>query len=129
MVEARAERRLAAIVAIDVAGYSRLMGVDEEGTLATLKAHRRELWTPKIEEHGGHVVGTAGDSILVEFASAVAAVLGPVIAGLVLGNYQLRRLQAAAVRAKTRVPCIRHAAEARPRSYHQTIRLSALPSH
>ncbi len=68
------ERRLAAILAADVVGYSRLIEADEAGTLAAMKAHRRELWTPKIETHGGRVVGTAGDSILVEFASAVAAV-------------------------------------------------------
>jgi adenylate cyclase len=68
------ERRLAAILAADVVGYSRLIEADEAGTLAAMKAQRRELWTPKIEEHGGRVVGTAGDSILVEFASAVAAV-------------------------------------------------------
>jgi class 3 adenylate cyclase len=51
MAEARVERRLAAILAADVAGYSRLMGVNEEGTLATLKAHRRELFDSKIAEH------------------------------------------------------------------------------
>jgi adenylate cyclase len=50
------------------------MEADEAATLATMKAHRQELWTPKVQEHGGRVVGTAGDSILVEFASAVAAV-------------------------------------------------------
>ena len=53
MAEARVERRLAAILAADVAGYSRLIGVNEEGTLATLKAHRRELFDPKIAEHRG----------------------------------------------------------------------------
>ncbi len=68
------ERRLAAILAADVVGYSRLIEADEAGTLTAMKAHRRELWTPKIEEHGGRVVGTAGDSILVEFGSAVGAV-------------------------------------------------------
>ncbi len=55
MVEARVERRLAAILAADVAGYSRLMGVDEEGTLAALKACRHELIDPKIAEHRGRV--------------------------------------------------------------------------
>ncbi len=55
------ERRLAAIVSIDIVGYSRLMGADEADTLARMKAHRRELWTPVIEKHGGRVVGTAGD--------------------------------------------------------------------
>lgn len=68
------ERRLAAILAADVVGYSRLMEADEAGTVAAMKSHRRDLWTPKIQEHGGRVVGTAGDSILVEFGSAVAAV-------------------------------------------------------
>ena len=74
MAEARAERRLAAILAADVAGYSRLMGVDEEGTLAALKAYRRELVDPKISEHRGRIVKTTGDGVLVEFASAVDAV-------------------------------------------------------
>ncbi len=70
----RVERRLAAIVAADVAGYSRLMGADEEGTLAQLKAHRLDLIDPKITEHRGHIVKTTGDGMLVEFASAVNAV-------------------------------------------------------
>jgi TolB-like protein/class 3 adenylate cyclase len=74
MAEARLERRLAAILAADVAGYSRLMGSDEEGTLVTLKAHRRELIDPKIAEHRGGIVKTTGDGALVEFASAVDAV-------------------------------------------------------
>ena len=74
MVEARIERRLAAILAADVAGYSRLMGLDEEGTLAALKAHRRELVDPQIAEHHGRIVKTTGDGALVEFASAVDAV-------------------------------------------------------
>ena len=74
MAEARVERRLAAILAVDVAGYSRLMGVDEEGTLATLKASRREIIDPKIVEHRGRIVKTTGDGALVEFASAVDAV-------------------------------------------------------
>jgi adenylate cyclase len=67
------ERRLVAILAADVAGYSRLMGVDEEGTLATLSAFR--LVTDRlISEHGGRICGTAGDSILAAFGSALAAV-------------------------------------------------------
>jgi len=74
MAGARVERRLAAILAVDVAGYSRLMGVDEEGTLAVLKAHRREVIDPKIAEHRGRIVKTTGDGALVEFASAVDAV-------------------------------------------------------
>jgi adenylate cyclase len=68
------ERRLAAILAADVAGYSRLMGADEEGTLERLKAHRRELVDPKIKEHRGRIVKTTGDGMLVEFPSVVDAV-------------------------------------------------------
>jgi adenylate cyclase len=67
-------RRLAAILAADVAGYSRLMGADEEGTHERLKAHRRELVDPKIGEHSGRIVKTTGDGMLVEFASVVDAV-------------------------------------------------------
>ena len=67
-------RRLAAILAADVAGYSRLMGADEEGTLERLKALRRELVDPKIVEHHGRIVKTTGDGMLVEFASIVDAV-------------------------------------------------------
>ena len=74
MAEARVERRLAAILAADVSGYSRLMGIDEEGTLAALKAYRREIIDPKIAEHRGRIVKTTGDGALVEFASTVDAV-------------------------------------------------------
>ena len=74
MSEQRVERRLAAILAVDVAGYSRLMGADEEGTLAALLAVRRELGDPKIAEHRGRIVKTTGDGLLVEFASVVDAV-------------------------------------------------------
>ena len=74
MSEGRVERRLAAILAVDVAGYSRLMGADEEGTLAALRAVRRELGDPKIAEHRGRIVKTTGDGLLVEFASVVDAV-------------------------------------------------------
>jgi TolB-like protein/class 3 adenylate cyclase len=70
----RVERRLAAILAADVAGYSRLMGRDEAGTLARLRAHRRELIDPKIVEHKGRIVKTTGDGILIEFPSVVEAV-------------------------------------------------------
>src|SRR5215472_2379119 len=70
----RVERRLAAILAADVAGYSRLMGADEEGTLARLKALRRELADPKIKEHHGRIVKTTGDGLLLEFPSVVDAV-------------------------------------------------------
>src|SRR5215813_179403 len=73
MAEARVERRLAAILAADVAGYSRLMGTDEEATLARLKAHRRELIDPKIAEYRGRIVKTTGDGLLAEFASVVDA--------------------------------------------------------
>ncbi|HEX4409387.1 MAG TPA: adenylate/guanylate cyclase domain-containing protein [Xanthobacteraceae bacterium] len=74
MSGARVERRLAAILAADVAGYSRLMEGDEEGTLARLKACRRALVDPKIEEHRGRIVKTTGDGLLLEFSSAVDAV-------------------------------------------------------
>jgi adenylate cyclase len=67
------ERRLAAILAADVAGYSRLMGADEVGTLAALKAHRREIVDPEIAARNGRIVKTTGDGMLVEFASAVDA--------------------------------------------------------
>jgi adenylate cyclase len=73
-VAAATTRRLAAILAADVAGYSRLMGADEEGTLNRLKAHRRELVDPKIREHHGRIVKTTGDGMLVEFSSVVDAV-------------------------------------------------------
>ncbi len=72
--EPRTARRLAAILAADVEGYSRLMGIDEEGTLAALKAHRRELIDPLIAQHQGRIVKTMGDGLLIEFASIVDAV-------------------------------------------------------
>jgi TolB-like protein/Flp pilus assembly protein TadD len=72
--ESRTARRLAAILAADVAGYSRLMGADEEGTLAALKAHRRELIDLLIAQHQGRIVKTTGDGLLIEFASIVDAV-------------------------------------------------------
>ena len=74
MAEDRVERRLTAVLAADVAGYSRLMGADEEGTLAALKALRQEIVDPKIREHRGRIVNTTGDGLLVEFASVVDAV-------------------------------------------------------
>jgi adenylate cyclase len=67
------QRRLTAILAADIAGYSRLMGADDEGTLAQLKAHGSALVDPKITEHRGRIVKTTGDGILVEFASVVDA--------------------------------------------------------
>ena len=69
----RVERRLAAVLAADVAGYSRLMGADEEGTLARLKAARKAIVDPAIASHRGRIVKTTGDGMLVEFASAVDA--------------------------------------------------------
>jgi adenylate cyclase len=72
------ERRLAAILAADVAGYSRLMGIDEEGTLARLKAVRKALVDPAIAKHRGRIFKTTGDGMLIEFASAVDAVRGAV---------------------------------------------------
>ena len=73
MAKERVERRLAAVLAADVAGYSRLMGADEVGTLAALKAHRREVVDPTIAQHHGRIVKTTGDGMLVEFASAIDA--------------------------------------------------------
>ncbi len=72
--QGRVERRLAAILSADVVGYSRLMGADEEGTLAALMAHRERLIDPAIAEHRGRIVKTTGDGILAEFASVVDAV-------------------------------------------------------
>ena len=70
----RSARKLMAVLVADVVGYSRLMGEDEEGTLAALKAVRREVTDPKIEEHRGRIVKPLGDGLLVEFASVVDAV-------------------------------------------------------
>src|SRR5262245_62305870 len=67
-------RRLTAILAADVAGYSRLMGADEEGTHERLGGHLREMVEPKIAEHRGRIVKNTGDGMLVEFASVVDAV-------------------------------------------------------
>jgi TolB-like protein/Tfp pilus assembly protein PilF len=78
VTEERVERRLAAILCADVVGYSRLMGEDEEGTLAALKAHRRELLDPVIAAHQGRLVKTTGDGMLIEFFSVVDAVRGAV---------------------------------------------------
>src|SRR6516165_6826702 len=74
MAEEPVERRLTAILAADVAGYSRLIAADEEGTLAALKTLRREIVDPKIKEHRGRIVNTTGDGLLSEFASVVDAV-------------------------------------------------------
>ena len=74
MADDRVQRRLTAILAADVAGYSRLIGNDEEGTLARLKLHRRELVDAKIAEHSGRIVKTTGDGMLIEFPSIVDGV-------------------------------------------------------
>jgi class 3 adenylate cyclase len=74
MAKAQAKRRLAAILAVDVAGYSRLMAADEEGTHTALKTYGRDVVDPKISKHHGHIVKNTGDGALVEFASAVDAV-------------------------------------------------------
>ena len=74
MAEERVPRRLAAILAVDVVGYSRMMPEDETGTLAQLKTLGKELFDPKVEECGGRIVKTTGDGVLVELASAVDAV-------------------------------------------------------
>jgi len=74
MPEAATERHLAAILAADVAGYSRLMEVDEEGTLIQLKDHRIGVWDPALKRHRGRIANTAGDSILAEFTSVLDAV-------------------------------------------------------
>ena len=73
MATTTATRRLAAILAADVVGYSRLMGVDEEGTHERVKAQLAELIDPKIREHRGRIVKTTGDGVLAEFASVVDA--------------------------------------------------------
>ncbi len=70
----KVERKLVAILAADVVGYSRLMGADEEDTFARLKAHRRELIDPQVVEHHGRVVKLTGDGLLIEFPSVVEAV-------------------------------------------------------
>jgi adenylate cyclase len=74
MVEAHTNRRLAAILAADVVGYSRMMGADEAGTLTALQRHRETLFDPTVAEHKGRVVKLIGDGTLVEFASVVDAV-------------------------------------------------------
>src|SRR5215813_4007229 len=73
MPEERTQRRLAAILAADVVGYSRLMEIDEARTLAALKARRRDVLRPLVAKHQGRVFKTTGDGVLIEFASAVNA--------------------------------------------------------
>src|SRR6185503_11007966 len=74
MAEERAQRRLAAVLAADVVGYSRMMEVDEAGTLVALKERRRRVLVPLVAKHQGRVFKMTGDGVLVEFASAVNAV-------------------------------------------------------
>jgi adenylate cyclase len=74
MASDQVKRKLAAILAADIAGYSRLMGADETGTLARLKEYRRELIDPKNKQYRGRVVKTTGDGILIEFPSVVDAI-------------------------------------------------------
>ncbi|WFU39055.1 hypothetical protein QA640_32375 [Bradyrhizobium sp. CB82] len=74
MTEERAQRRLAAILAADVVGYSRMMGVDEAGTLTALKAWHKNVIQPLMTKHNGRVVKLMGDGVLAEFGSAVNAV-------------------------------------------------------
>ena len=107
MAPGRLERRLAAILAADVAGYSRLMGADEEGTHERLKALRRELADPKIKEHRGRIVKTTGDGLLIEFASVVDAVRCAVEV-----QREMADLNAARMQERSRERDVAHAAEA-----------------
>src|SRR5262245_34209681 len=75
MAEERVQRRLAAILAADVVGYSRMMEADESGTLAALKTRRKEVLEPLVAKHRGRVFKLTGDGVLVEFGSPVNAVL------------------------------------------------------
>ncbi|WP_296339587.1 adenylate/guanylate cyclase domain-containing protein [Reyranella sp.] len=88
---AREQRRLAAIVSSDLAGYSRLMAEDESGTLAALKAARREVVDPSIAQHGGRIVKTTGDGLLLEFASAVDAVRSTIETQLAMAAFNADR--------------------------------------
>lgn len=97
MSGSRVTRKLAAIVAIDMVGYSRLMGGDEDGTIARQKAHRAQVFDPKINEYQGRIVKTTGDGLLVEFGSAVDAVMCAVqvqqaVADLEAGGSEERRI-------------------------------------
>src|SRR6476620_9544787 len=74
MTEGRVNRRLAAILAADVVGYSRLMGADKAGTLAALKRHREAIFDPAVAAHSGRIVKLMGDGVIAEFGSVVDAV-------------------------------------------------------
>jgi adenylate cyclase len=101
MAEERAQRRLAAILAADVVGYSRLMEADEAGTLAKLTARRKDVLEPLVAKHHGRTFKISGDGLLVEFASAVNAVecavaIQEVFHGESPGNRTTRRLRSMA---------------------------------
>ena len=108
MATERAERRLTAIFAGDIAGYSRLMGADEEGTLARINALRREFLDPKIAEHRGRVVKRTGDGILIEFASVVDAARCAVEMQRGMGERNAPVSAGQAHRAPHRHSCRRH---------------------
>ena len=98
MAEERVERRLAAILCADVAGYSRLMGADEEGTLAAFKSDRRELIDPLIVQHRGRIFKTTGDGMLIEFASVVDAVRCAVVVQQGMEDRNVNRPEAERIR-------------------------------
>jgi hypothetical protein len=120
MAEERVERRLAAILAADVAGYSRLMGQDEEATLVALKNLLKSVIEPKISENRGRIVKTTGDGVLAEFASAVDAARCALISSASWSNAMpassqesIREIEdlASPVRAFVREWCMKKAAE------------------
>src|SRR5580658_4338413 len=90
MAEERVDRRPAAVLCADVVGYLRLMGADEEGTLATLKSHRRELIDPLIAQYQGRIVKTTDNGILMEFASTGDAVRCAVVVQQGMANRNAR---------------------------------------
>jgi adenylate cyclase len=94
----RVDRRLAAILCADVAGYSRLMGADEEGTLALLKSDRRELIDPLIAQHRGRIFKTTGDGMLIEFASVVDAVRCAIVMQQGMADRNANRSEAERIR-------------------------------
>jgi len=98
VAEERVERRLAAILCADVAGYSRLMGADEEGTLAAFKSDRRELIDPLIVQHRGRIFKTTGDGMLIEFASVVDAVRCAVVVQQGMEDRNVNRPEAERIR-------------------------------
>ena len=110
MPEGRIDRRLAAIFAGDIAGCSRLMGADEEGTLSQIKAHRKELVDPKVTEHRGRVVKTTGDGMLVEFVGVVDAVRCAVDIqrGMAERNVDVSASELMSVRRHQSAPAIQH---------------------